>query len=300
MICLICGHENFWSIPFVRDPDAEIWRAELGDHNPHTWHLCRRCGNAVPSKQPDLRILRRLWEINRSVGDLDPAAIEAVWKHRQVISRAGAERSYHLFAPLARNTPGRFLDIACGLGETVQVFAAHGWDAEGIDTDPSTARFHRELGIRSRIGQIEAIDVGPNYDIIHIAHAIYFVTEPMRFLKSVREWLAPNGLFCVVLADFLASYDPSVPSYAHSFFPSASSMQYALTMAGFETIYCKLLSGSVFIAARASQNPKTPPVYPIFSYVKFRTKRWRYACIGRPYLALRKMAKAVLRRSQPQ
>ena len=35
----------------------------------------------------------------------------------------------------------RFLDIGCGLGETVRIFADNGWDAEGVDADPSTAPF---------------------------------------------------------------------------------------------------------------------------------------------------------------
>ena len=94
----------------------------------------------------------------------------------------------------------------------------HGWDAEGIDADPSTEPFHRELGISSRIGQLEQLEIGKEYDVIHIAHAIYFVTNPMNFLRMVRERLAPEGLFCIVLADFMASVDPALPSYVHTFF----------------------------------------------------------------------------------
>ena len=85
-------------------------------------------------------------------------AKDTAWSYRRAISRAGASRSFRLFAPLAANHPGRFLDIACGLGETVRIFADNGWDAEGVDADPSTARFHRELGIRVRIGQFEQIE----------------------------------------------------------------------------------------------------------------------------------------------
>ena len=122
------------------------------------------------------------------------------------------------FAPLTK-AAGSFLDIGCGLGEAVRTFASHGWDAEGIDADQSTAPVHREIGIRARIGQLEDFEVDKTYDMIHCAHAIYFITDPMRFLRMVRERLAPAGIFCVVIADFLSEFvtGPCLDMYTRSF-----------------------------------------------------------------------------------
>jgi len=274
---------------------VDAWRAEAGDHAAYAWHLCSRCGNAYPSAQPDLRVLRRIWEVNRSIEE--PHQEQAVWQYRQSISRVGAERSYRLFAPLAARQPGRFLDIACGLGETVRKFSSQGWDSEGVDADASMERFHCQLGIRARIGQFEQLEFGQDYDIIHIAHAIYFITNPLEFMHTVRERLAPNGLFCIVLADFMLNHDPGLPSYAHSFFPTASSMRYALALAGFETVLSRRLAGSIYIAARPASNPPLPRVWPAAIRLGYLTKRLRYALIGRPYLALRRLVKFVLRRT---
>jgi SAM-dependent methyltransferase len=297
MSCAICNEPQFWRIPFAHDPDVERWRAEAGDDAEYEWRLCRRCGNAYPSHQPHLSVLQRVWRASRSDERLAPDAKDVAWSYRRAISLAGASRSFRLFASLAANCPGRFLDIACGLGETVRIFAMHGWNAEGIDADPSTEPFHRELGISSRIGQLEQLEIGKEYDVIHIAHAIYFVTDPMNFLRMVRERLAPEGLFCIVLADFMASVDPSLPSYVHTFFPTASSMRYALSLAGFETIFSRRLSGSIFIAARPVSPTARPFVSPIAIRLLYRTKALRYALFGRPYVLLAQTIKSLIGRS---
>lgn len=294
MTCPICGHETFWPVAYNRDMAVDDWRRKAGDQAPYDWRLCRECSNAYPSMQPDLRVLARMWAVNRTPNDANTNA--ATVAYRRFISRVGAERSYHLFAPLAGTSARRFLDIACGLGETVHIFAAHGWNAEGIDADPSTEPFHREFGIRTRIGQLEDIDIDSNYDVIHIAHAIYFITDPIKFLRMVRERLAPAGLFCVVLADFMSNLDPALPSYAHSFFPTRASMQYALALAGFETIFCHRLSGSIFMAVRAVSAAEKPSVWPFGTWLLHRTKTLRYVLLGRPTIALSRAIKNLIGR----
>ncbi len=292
MTCPICAHETHWPVAFNREAAVDGWRREAGDVAPYDWRLCKTCGNAYPSKQPDLRVLARMWAVNRTADDANTDA--ATVTHRRFISRAGAERSYRLFAPLAGTRAGRFLDIACGLGETVNIFATNGWDAEGIDADPSTEAFHRELGIRTRIGQLEDVEIGSNYDVIHIAHAIYFITDPMKFLRTVRERLAPGGLFCLVLADFMSSLDPALPSYAHSFFPTASPMRYALALAGFETVFSRREKGSIFLAARPAAAVDTPSVWPFGIWLLHRTKTLRYVLLGRPATAIVRAIKALV------
>lgn len=296
MSCPICEGADYWPIPFEADPKIDRWRREEGDGTAYEWRLCRGCANAYPSHQPHLRVLQRIWLEHKTTPGLTAAELERAWALRRVGVRKLAARSFGIFAPLSTTGRSRFLDIACGFGETAKTFADHGWDSEGIDADSSVARVHRNMGIRVRYGQIEKMDVIEEYDIIHIAHAIYFITNPMRFMNEVRKRLATDGLFCVVFSDFFAHHDPSLPSYALTFFPSAASMRYALARAGFEIICCKRLSGSIYIAARPASAPKAPFVSPAWRRFLFRTKTLRYALLGWPYLALRRAAKLFLPR----
>jgi SAM-dependent methyltransferase len=297
MHCPICNGVDYWPIASALDPKIERWRHEEGDYVPYEWRLCRRCGNAYPSHQPNLHVLQRIWLEHKSTPGLTVEELKCAWARRRDDARAIAARSFRTFAPLAGNSGKRFLDIACGFGETVKAFADHGWDAEGIDADASIAQVHREIGICVRHGQIEEMDLAVGYQLIHIAHAIYFITNPMRFLSKVRDRLAGDGVFCVVLSDFFAHHDPSLPSYAHTFFPRTASMDYALALAGFETIVSKKLSGSIYIAARPTSTSKSSFVSPVGTRLLLRTKPLRYALLGRPYLAIRRAAKFLLRRN---
>lgn len=296
MNCPICNGVDYWPIPFALGPKIERWRREEGDEAAYEWRLCRVCANAYPSHQPHLRLLQRIWLEHKTTPGLAAAELEDAWARRRAGVRAIAARSFRIFAPLARTSGRRFLDIACGFGETVKTFADHGWDAEGIDADSSIAQVHRDMGIRVRHGQIEEMDVGEGYHIIHIAHAIYFITNPMQFLGEVRKRLARDGLFCIVLSDFFAHHQPGLPGYSHTFFPTGASLRYALALAGFETILCKRLSGSIYIAARPAFATNTPFVSPAWTLLLFRTKALRYTLIGRPYLALRHAAKLLIGR----
>jgi SAM-dependent methyltransferase len=236
---------------------------------------------------PELSILSALWESNRDIAASDQLREEQIWKERRRISRIGAERSFKIFSPLRKGAPGRFLDIACGLGATVRKFADHGWNAFGVDADPTMRRFHDEFGIRSQIGQIESVKLDGKFDLIQVAHAIYFISDPIGFLRSLQDALNEDSLLCIVLADFMASNDLSLPGYPHSFFPTAASMNYLLALAGYRCVSCRALSGSIYLAARPGQG-RLPRVHPQLIRLGYQTKKLRYALFGKPNLWLRK------------
>jgi SAM-dependent methyltransferase len=295
--CALCGGRASWQLSCHREPSVERQLSASLRNRDYQWFLCRTCGNGYPTFVPELGVLSALWEGNRDIAEGDRAREEQIWQERRRISRIGAERSFKLFSPLHKGTPGRFLDIACGLGATVREFADNGWEALGIDADPTMRRFHDEFGIQSQIGQIEAIKLGGKFDLIQIAHAIYFITDPMRFLRSLKDALTGDGLLCIVLANFMTADDLSLPGYPHTFFPTASSMRYLLALAGYRTVMCRATSGSVFLAARLGQGP-LPPVYSRLIRLGYQTKNLRYALLGKPNLWLRKGAKNLLYQSR--
>lgn len=287
------------SWPLAHDVEPEFERAHGARLRAagYAWRLCRSCGNGYPTSFPNLNLLSAYWSRNRDVADRESE--DRIWEYRRRISGIGAERSFRILSPLVGSRPGRrFLDIACGLGATVRAFADHGWDAQGIDADPAMRRPHDAFGIRSQIGQIETVKLEGKFDLIQVAHAIYFITNPLRFLASVRSYLADDGVLAIVLADFMASEDPSLPGYPHSFFPTASSMQYLLATAGYRVIMCRVTSGSIYLVARpGAQVPS--PVRPWLIRLGYETKSLRYWLIGRPKLAAKRVAKGLISRIRP-
>jgi SAM-dependent methyltransferase len=282
-------------VPYRQAPEIEAWRAGTGGDSDYAWRLCRRCGNAYPTEPPSLGILARCWETIHVVDGADPAHAATVWEGRREAGRINAERSYRLLAPFFHGKPGRFLDIACGLGETVRLFAERGWDAEGTDADPTMLPIHQKIGICSRIGQIETMELDGSYDIIHIAHAIYFITDPMAFLAKLRSRLTQDGLLCIVLSDLMSSLDSGLPSYSHTFYPSVDSMRYALALASFESVLVQRTPGSIYLVARAAA-VEPPRINTRRIYWLHRTKPLRLATLGRAAQMLRPLARKLLRR----
>jgi SAM-dependent methyltransferase len=293
--CPICGASESWPIAGTLEPTIAAKRAEAGEIRPYSWHLCKRCGNGYPSEPPLPAVLECHWQADRLVEGSEEI-VKAVWQRRLEMSQAGAERSYRVFAPLYRGAPGRFLDIACGLGVTVRKFKDCGWQAEGIDLDASTKRFHDMHGLPTRIGRFENDSLANRYEMIHIAHAIYFITEPAAFLRRVRTQLADDGIFAVVISDFLAAHASGGPNYAHTFYPCGESMRYALAAAGLSSVLRRTIGGDIYIAAKPAP-VKHPSINTTWIYWKYRTKNMRFAAIGRPYLGARRLAKRLLSRN---
>lgn len=293
--CPICGATASWPIAWRSTPEVETARKEAGARDSYGWRLCRRCGNGYPTSAPDRRLLAGIWTAARSSDGQDSELTERQWKARRTAARIQAERSYRALAPLLAGRVGRFLDIACGLGETVRCFADHGWEAEGVDADPTMLPLHRELAIRSRIGQIEDLEIGRIFDVIHIAHAIYFITDPVQFLRRLRAHLTEDGLLCVVLSNFLSSFGNDMPSYAHTFYPNAASMQFTLALGGFKTVSVEKVPGSIYIIARpGAADP--PRVHTLALLWRYRTHRLRTAVIGGSARALWPIVRRLLRR----
>lgn len=293
MVCPVCESSDNWPIAGVLEPDIAAWRTEAGAKQEYSWQLCKTCGNGYPSERPLPAVLNRYWQANRRVDDTKESE-DAAWRRRIAMSQVGAARSYKFFAPIHRGPPGRFLDIACGLGETVRKFRDHGWQAEGIELDASTKRFHEKHGLQTTIGRFEDTPFTNQYQMIHIAHAIYFITEPMAFLRRIRAQLAPDGLFGVIISDFLAAHAQAQPGYGHTFYPCGASMRYALALAGLETILTRSFGGDIYLAARPAE-VRVPKINTELIYWKYRTKLLRFATMGRPYLAARRLAKQLLR-----
>ena len=278
---------------WTSDSAMEPWRANHGDSRAYGWNLCSHCGNGYPSFQPSAELLSFYWNRDRQDELAIDLAKDGVWTIRRAAARKNAARTYGLFVPLYIGAPGKFLDIACGLGETVKYFSDRGWDAKGVDVDPALKRFHDEIGIESEIANIETARFEGQYDVILISHAIYFIPGPSDFLNRLRSLLRPGGLLCIVVSNFLAPEDAGLPGYAHSFLPTAGPLRYALASAGFVTVLHWRKGGSIYIAARAG-SAQLPRVYPHLIRLGFQTKALRYALIGRPKLLLYRIAKKLL------
>ena len=287
-VCPLCGSKKSWTIPFFCHEADVVVRRGNGYH----WRLCLICGNGFPSSEPTLAELQIYWNRNR-IDSAEAPVTEEIWRYRLAVSRVWAQRSYDFVAPFVHSDSRRFLDVACGLGETVALFQEHGWQAEGVDADPNVKVFHERLGIHTTIGQMESVGTSSRFDLVSIAHAIYFITEPRLFVQRVCNMLDEGGIFLVVLSDLLSSLNASDPRYVHTWYPTSYSLAYLLEQEGFEILGCRRVKGSIMVVARrgALACPRAHPYRVYRAYWSHLSHGWRHRLIGNPLLVAASLLK---------
>lgn len=248
----------------------------------NNWLLCRECSNAYPAEPPNIAGLDRLWSGNRDLSNVTEVEADRIQKHRIAISALGARRAVQIFRPHIKGPPARILDIACGYGETVKAFGCEGYDSFGVDADASTKPHHEEIGVKTLIGQIEDVDLHGPFDAILVSHAIYFITEPMNFLRRVHDLLADDGIFCLTNADFMNWRDRARPNHHHTFYPTDASMRVALSIAGFKSSPPTWCAGSLYYTATKAQRCRTN-VNSHKTWLQWALKPITYSLFGSPF-----------------
>lgn len=267
--------------------------AYRGESNYH-WRVCRKCATGFPSASFSLEQMQAYWNKNR-VESIDDEDIENVYQARLADATYWADATYQFHAS---NTPfdkkGAFLDIACGLGATVKKFQDMGWRAEGLDADVNTKHSHERLEINTRIGQFEYAEVNHKYDLISIAHAIYFITDPRQFFRIVRDSLSDGGEFCVVTSNFTSMLSSGLPSQVHTWYPTVAAIEFAAGLEGLGLADIRKTAGSTFMLFR-KRDKVAGSHRNAASAIMLATQHARHLFAGRYVLSLGRFLKSIIR-----
>jgi 2-polyprenyl-3-methyl-5-hydroxy-6-metoxy-1,4-benzoquinol methylase len=90
----------------------------------------------------------------------------------------------------------RLLDVGCGLGAFLMRAQEAGWDIYGCDTSSAWVERARKVTSKERIhlGEVTPeLHGGQRYELVTAWDVIEHVHEPLEFLRSVRQLLAPGG-----------------------------------------------------------------------------------------------------------
>jgi ubiquinone/menaquinone biosynthesis C-methylase UbiE len=88
----------------------------------------------------------------------------------------------------------RLLDIGCGNGAFVRAARAWGWDAEGLDPDPSAAAVGRATGLPITVGSLPKVGYpDASFAAVTMSHSIEHLHDPVAGLQEIRRILQPGG-----------------------------------------------------------------------------------------------------------
>ena len=143
--------------------------------------------------------------------------------HEYRVNRFGVERvgimSEHLRVPAGRAP--RYLDVGCSTGFVVEAARDKGWDAIGIDLNPSAIEFGRSRGLDLRTVALEEAGFAPGtFDAVSLFDVLEHLLDPARTLRACAELLAPGGILFMYVPNFDSASRLLMGANAHFIWPT--------------------------------------------------------------------------------
>ena len=95
----------------------------------------------------------------------------------------------------------RVLDVACGTGVQMPDYLSRGAEVTGIDISPEMIKLAEQkyagTGVRFICGDVEAADVGQDFDAIVVYNAFPHFPDPERLIFRLSGLLAEGGILTV-------------------------------------------------------------------------------------------------------
>jgi SAM-dependent methyltransferase len=197
--CNICGRDD-WQVRFAATTDdetqlqVEAFRCTCSGYGSHQQIVqCRHCGHVYTNPR---------WTAEDLLG-----AYEAVEDETYVLEQAGRRRTFqhHLLALEEITGPGKgrpLLDVGAYTGIFVEVAAARGWQAMGIEPSQWATDVALKQGLEVLQGTLDSPAlVGRRFDVITLWDVIEHMDDPAAEVARARQLLNPGGVMALHTMD---------------------------------------------------------------------------------------------------
>ena len=164
--------------------------------------------------------------------------------HDYRVQRFGRER-IQLMTPHLRTPRPRYLDVGCSTGFCVEAARDAGWDAIGIDLNPSAIEFGRSRGLDLRPVALEDAAIEPGtLDAVSLFDVLEHLIDPVPVLRACVRLLAPGGIVFLYVPNYDSASRLLMGKDAHFIWPTHHLNYYTpatirdlLARHGLETAY---------------------------------------------------------------
>jgi len=140
--------------------------------------------------------------------------------HEYRVERFGRERVELMGQHLTDGTP-RYLDVGCSTGFVVEAARDRGWDAVGLDLNPSAVDFGRGRGLDLRTASLEDAGFEPaTFDAISLFDVLEHLIDPVRTLRASLRLLAPGGILFLYVPNYDSASRLLMGKDAHFIWPT--------------------------------------------------------------------------------
>ncbi|MBT5559406.1 MAG: class I SAM-dependent methyltransferase [Proteobacteria bacterium] len=183
------------------------------------------------------------------------------------------------------------LDLGCGDGDFLRVASTCGWEAIGVDPDPSAVKTAVKRGFQAYVGGIDFFE-GQSclFDAIQLSHVIEHLHHPQDVLDTCLRLLKPGGMIWIETPN---AESPSLrlwgkhwrafeaPRHLQLF--THSSLISALSAAGFESIEdgaCNPFANSFICRASYAMRLGHSPLTDVHVPMRFLLATKWYSALG--------------------
>jgi SAM-dependent methyltransferase len=140
--------------------------------------------------------------------------------HEYRVRRFGAERVELMARHLASGTP-RYLDVGCSTGFVVEAARDRGWDAVGLDLNPSAVEFGRSRGLDLRAAALEDAAFEPaSFDAVSLFDVLEHLLDPVQTLRASLRLLRPRGIIFLYVPNYDSASRLLMGKDAHFIWPT--------------------------------------------------------------------------------
>ncbi len=164
--------------------------------------------------------------------------------HEYRVQRFGVERVGLMAKHLESKKP-RYLDVGCSTGFVVEAARDAGWEAIGVDLNPSAIDFGRSRGLDLRTAALE--DAGfpaGSFDAVSLFDVLEHLLDPIRTLRACTRLLKPGGIVFLYVPNYDSASRLLMGRDAHFIWPTHHLNYYTpatirdlMTREGLDTVY---------------------------------------------------------------
>jgi N-acylneuraminate cytidylyltransferase/CMP-N,N'-diacetyllegionaminic acid synthase len=143
--------------------------------------------------------------------------------HEYRVSRFGTERIGMMsqFLRVAPDRPPRFLDVGCSTGFVVEAAKQAGWEAIGIDLNPSAIDYGQSRGLDLRTVPLESAGFAPgSFDAIGLFDVVEHLLDPGRTVQAAFDLLTPGGILFLYVPNYDSASRLLMGAKAHFIWPT--------------------------------------------------------------------------------
>lgn len=237
--CCLCGSAE--TRPFF---SAARVRASGTDLPPIA--ECVHCGLVYVTPRPTAAALRSLYDESYFRSPCSIAHGYDDYLAQQALLAPTFRRRIEYVQRLRDGLPGRYLDVGCAAGFSVEAAAALGWDAQGVDISAWACEAGRSRGLRITTGELSdaAARIGREcLDLVSMWDYIEHVQDPVGEVRCAYDLLAADGHLAVATPD-LGSLPArlagprwmGIKPKEHLFYFTRRAMRRILEQSGFEIV----------------------------------------------------------------